>query len=88
VQWEGRWPGDHTFEHQGVRFGFEICEDAWRPDDVQPACKSQGKVDLIDPSASLHGEQDRPALLVLRGFWIQMHTTLRQPARHVGPHDL
>ncbi|NVO86244.1 NAD(+) synthase [Hymenobacter terrestris] len=55
VQWEGQeWPlGDLTFEHQGVRFGFEICEDAWRPDDVRPACRLQGKVDLIvNPSAS------------------------------------
>ena len=45
--------GDLTFEHQGVRFGFEICEDAWRPDDVRPACRLRGKVDLIvNPSAS------------------------------------
>ena len=48
------WPlGDLTFEHQGVRFGFEICEDAWRPDDVRPAARLAGKVDLIvNPSAS------------------------------------
>ncbi len=48
------WPlGDLTFEHLGVRFGFEICEDAWRPDDVRPACRLMGKVDLIvNPSAS------------------------------------
>ncbi len=48
------WPlGDLTFEHQGVRFGFEICEDAWRPDDVRPACRLRGKVELIiNPSAS------------------------------------
>ncbi|MEJ7658445.1 MAG: hypothetical protein WKG07_01875 [Hymenobacter sp.] len=48
------WPlGDLTFEHQGVRFGFEICEDAWRADDVRPACRLLGKVDLIvNPSAS------------------------------------
>ena len=48
------WPlGDLTFEHKGVRFGFEICEDAWRPDDVRPACRLVGKVDLIvNPSAS------------------------------------
>jgi NAD+ synthase (glutamine-hydrolysing) len=55
VEHEGeRWPlGDLTFEHQGVRFGFEICEDAWRPDDVRPACRLVGKVDLIiNPSAS------------------------------------
>ncbi|QKG57251.1 NAD(+) synthase [Hymenobacter sp. BRD128] len=48
------WPlGDLTFEHLGVRFGFEICEDAWRPDDVRPACRLVGKVELIlNPSAS------------------------------------
>ena len=55
VPWAGeQWAlGDLTFEHQGVRFGFEICEDAWRPDDVRPACRLVGKVDLIvNPSAS------------------------------------
>jgi NAD+ synthase (glutamine-hydrolysing) len=55
VEYEGEsWPlGDLTFEHIGVRFGFEICEDAWRPDDVRPACRLRGKVDLIlNPSAS------------------------------------
>ena len=48
------WPlGDLIFEHEGVRFGFEICEDAWRPDDVRPAGRLRGKVDLIvNPSAS------------------------------------
>ncbi|WP_310397531.1 NAD(+) synthase [Hymenobacter sp.] len=55
VAWEGEtWPlGDMVFEHRGVRFGFEICEDAWRPDDVRPACRLRGRVDLIvNPSAS------------------------------------
>ncbi|HET9504211.1 MAG TPA: NAD(+) synthase [Hymenobacter sp.] len=55
VEYEGEsWPlGDLTFEHKGVRFGFEICEDAWRPDDVRPACRLRGKVELIiNPSAS------------------------------------
>ena len=55
VTWKGEtWPlGDLVFEHQGVRFGFEICEDAWRADNVRPACRLQGKVDLIvNPSAS------------------------------------
>ncbi|MBT9394012.1 NAD(+) synthase [Hymenobacter sp. NST-14] len=55
VQWEGEeWTlGDMIFEHQGVKFGFEICEDAWRPDDVRPACRLVGRVDLIvNPSAS------------------------------------
>ncbi|TDN37701.1 NAD(+) synthase [Hymenobacter sp. UV11] len=55
VELEGEsWPlGDLTFEHLGVRFGFEICEDAWRADDVRPACRLRGKVELIiNPSAS------------------------------------
>ena len=55
VSWEGEtWPlGDLIFEHQGVRFGFEICEDAWQADNVRPACRLKGKVDLIvNPSAS------------------------------------
>jgi NAD+ synthase (glutamine-hydrolysing) len=55
VHYQGEsWPlGDLTFEHLGVRFGFEICEDAWRPDDVRPACRLRGKVELIiNPSAS------------------------------------
>ena len=55
VSYEGEtWPlGDLIFEHRGVRFGFEICEDAWRADDVRPACRLMGKVDLIvNPSAS------------------------------------
>jgi len=55
VAWEGQeWPiGDLIFEHQGVKFGFEICEDAWRPDTERPACRLMGRVDLIvNPSAS------------------------------------
>ncbi len=55
VTYEGEtWPlGDLIFEHRGVKFGFEICEDAWRPDDVRPACRLQGRVDMIvNPSAS------------------------------------
>jgi NAD+ synthase (glutamine-hydrolysing) len=45
--------GDLTFEHSGVRFGFEICEDAWRPDTERPACRLMDRVELIvNPSAS------------------------------------
>lgn len=45
--------GDLTFAHNGVRFGFEICEDAWRPDTERPACRLVGRVELIvNPSAS------------------------------------
>ncbi|GAB3228282.1 NAD(+) synthase [Hymenobacter seoulensis] len=55
VQWEGEeWTlGDMIFEHKGVKFGFEICEDAWRPDEVRPAARLRGRVDMIvNPSAS------------------------------------
>ncbi len=32
------WPlGDLTFEHRGVKFGFEICEDAWPTTCARPA---------------------------------------------------
>jgi len=72
VEFEGEsWPlGDLTFEHLGVRFGFEICEDAWRPDDVRPACRLRGKVDLIvNPSAShfAMSKTDLRYQLVLKG---------------------
>ena len=44
--------GDVTYDLYGVHSGFEICEDAWRPD--RPACRFKDKnVQLIlNPSAS------------------------------------
>lgn len=44
--------GDLTYELSGVHTGFEICEDAWRPD--RPACRLKDKnIQLIlNPSAS------------------------------------
>lgn len=44
--------GDLTYDLFGVHTGFEICEDAWRPD--RPACRLTDKnVQLIlNPSAS------------------------------------
>ena len=46
--------GDLIFEHQGVKFGFEICEDAWRPDTERPACRlmPRGVQLIVNPSAS------------------------------------
>lgn len=46
--------GDLTFEHQGVTFGFEICEDAWRPAQDRPAgrLKARGVQLIVNPSAS------------------------------------
>jgi NAD+ synthase (glutamine-hydrolysing) len=53
-EWEGRsYPfGDLLFEIDGVRIGFEICEDAWNG--IRPAQRHyQHNVDLIlNPSAS------------------------------------
>lgn len=45
--------GDLTFNHKGVHYGFEICEDAWRGK-VRPGYRlHERKVDLIfNPSAS------------------------------------
>ncbi|WP_276498146.1 NAD(+) synthase [Pontibacter litorisediminis] len=44
--------GDIIYEEQGVKYAFEICEDAWRPN--RPAERHMGKgVQLIlNPSAS------------------------------------
>ncbi|WP_394368457.1 nitrilase-related carbon-nitrogen hydrolase [Hymenobacter qilianensis] len=56
IEWQGeQWPlGDLVFEHQGVRFGFEICEDAWRPAADRPAGRlmERGVQLIVNPSAS------------------------------------
>lgn len=46
--------GDIIYEEQGIRYAFEICEDAWRPDEVRPACRhmQKGVQLIINPSAS------------------------------------
>ncbi|GAB2957984.1 hypothetical protein GCM10027048_25980 [Hymenobacter coalescens] len=46
--------GDLVFEHRGVVFGFEICEDAWRPAADRPAgrLKPRGVQLIVNPSAS------------------------------------
>lgn len=45
--------GDMTFEKKGVRYGFEICEDAWRGDERPGYRLKDRKVNLIlNPSAS------------------------------------
>ena len=66
VEYEGEsWPlGDLTFEHLGVRFGFEICEDAWRADDVRPACRLHAArwIDYQPLSQPLCDEQNGRAL--------------------------
>ncbi|MBN3583496.1 NAD(+) synthase [Algoriphagus aestuarii] len=45
--------GDQIFEHKGWKYGFEICEDAWRGP-IRPGYRlAERKVDLIfNPSAS------------------------------------
>lgn len=45
--------GDLTFDHKGIHYGFEICEDAWRGSDRPGYRLRDRKVDLIfNPSAS------------------------------------
>jgi NAD+ synthase (glutamine-hydrolysing) len=46
--------GELTFETEGIKTGFEICEDAWVADNVRPACRHAVKgINLIlNPSAS------------------------------------
>lgn len=46
--------GDLIYEVEGIRVGFEICEDAWKSDNLRPARKfCQQNVHLIlNPSAS------------------------------------
>ncbi|RNI25790.1 NAD(+) synthase [Rufibacter latericius] len=45
--------GDIIYEHQGIKFAFEICEDAWRNEN-RPAYrhKPKGVQLIINPSAS------------------------------------
>ncbi|OUJ73118.1 NAD(+) synthase [Hymenobacter crusticola] len=54
--WEGEeyTIGDLVFEHKGVKFGFEICEDAWRPAADRPAGRliPRGVQLIVNPSAS------------------------------------
>ena len=46
--------GDIIYEEQGVKYAFEICEDAWRPDHLRPAARhmEKGVQLIINPSAS------------------------------------
>ena len=47
--------GDVIYEINGVKIGFEICEDAWKPDHIRPACRFQPKgIDLILNSSASH----------------------------------
>ncbi|MEL6535980.1 MAG: NAD(+) synthase, partial [Bacteroidota bacterium] len=47
--------GDIIYEFEGIKIAFEICEDAWKPDDVRPACRYLPKgIDLIMNSSASH----------------------------------
>jgi NAD+ synthase (glutamine-hydrolysing) len=63
--------GDLVFEHRGVVFGFEICEDAWRPAADRPAgrLKTRGVQLIVNPSAShfAMSKTDVRYQLVLKG---------------------
>jgi NAD+ synthase (glutamine-hydrolysing) len=46
--------GDLMYEVQGIKVAYEICEDAWRPDNVRPGtrhCKNNVQL-ILNPSAS------------------------------------
>ena len=50
---QGSYPlGDLTFDIEGIKVGFEICEDAWNKD--RPACRlyEKGVQLILNPSAS------------------------------------
>ena len=44
--------GDLTFEEKGVLYGFEICEDAWRPNRPAERLMPKGVQLILNPSAS------------------------------------
>jgi NAD+ synthase (glutamine-hydrolysing) len=61
--------GDQVFEKKGLRYGFEICEDAWRGSERPGYRLKERKVDLIfNPSAShfAMGKSQRREELVKR----------------------
>ncbi|MBC5775227.1 NAD(+) synthase [Pontibacter sp. KCTC 32443] len=44
--------GDLIYEEQGVKFAFEICEDAWRPNRPAERHMAKGVQLILNPSAS------------------------------------
>ena len=47
--------GEVIYDLDGVKVAFEICEDAWKADDVRPACRLMAKgVDLILNCSASH----------------------------------
>lgn len=59
--------GDQVFEKKGIRYGFEICEDAWRGSQRPGYRLRDRKVDLIfNPSAShfAMGKSEQREILV------------------------
>src|SRR5690606_16423228 len=44
--------GDLVYEWKGIRFGFEICEDAWRQVRPGESLRQRGVDLIINPSAS------------------------------------
>lgn len=48
-----RYPiGDIIYEEKGVKYGFEICEDAWRPNRPAERLMARGVQLILNPSAS------------------------------------
>ncbi len=62
--------GDLCFEVNGVRFGFEICEDAWVANRPGAALSLQGVDVILNPSAShfAFGKLDVRKRFVLEGL--------------------
>ncbi|MFO7825042.1 MAG: NAD(+) synthase [Cyclobacterium sp.] len=59
--------GDMIFEKKGIKYGFEICEDAWRGDDRPGYRLKDRKTELIlNPSAShfAMGKSEQREILV------------------------
>ncbi len=49
---EGFRAGDLIYETNGLKFGFEICEDAWSPNRPGHALRKRGVQLILNPSAS------------------------------------
>jgi len=67
---EGTYPiGDLVFDLDGVRLGFEICEDAWVADRTGTRLAQRGVDIILNPSAShfAFGKQDVRRRFVLEG---------------------
>ena len=63
--------GDLVFDLDGIRLGFEICEDAWVADRTGTRLAQRGVDIILNPSAShfAFGKQEVRRRFVLEGSW-------------------